>query len=69
MARFGRSSASAPHRRHRAGPHPQGTAAKGAIAWWSLAALALFLVTVPILMFNQQHSGDRLKIRRELRKF
>jgi hypothetical protein len=34
-----------------------------------VAALALLLVSVPILLFNQQHSGDRLKIRRELRKF
>jgi hypothetical protein len=34
-----------------------------------VAALALFLVAVPILFFNEQHSGDHLKIRRELRKF
>jgi hypothetical protein len=37
--------------------------------WWVVAAISLMLVAVPILLFNQQHSGDRLKIRRELRKF
>jgi len=31
--------------------------------------LALLMVTGSILLFNQQHSGDHLKIRRELRKF
>ncbi len=67
MARFERSSA----RRRRRGPRPQApcSPARPAIAWWSVAALALLLVSVPILLFNQQHSGDRLKIRRELRKF
>jgi hypothetical protein len=34
-----------------------------------VAAIALVLVALPILLFNEQHSGDRLKIRRELRKF
>jgi len=34
-----------------------------------MAALALLLTAVPILLFNQQHSGNRLKIQRELRKF
>jgi hypothetical protein len=31
--------------------------------------LALVLATVSILLLNQQHSGDPLKVRRELRKF
>jgi hypothetical protein len=39
------------------------------LSWWLVAAISLLLVSVPILVFNQQHSGDRLKIRRELRKF
>jgi hypothetical protein len=34
-----------------------------------VAALALLLTAFPILTFNEQHSGDRLKIRRELSKF
>jgi hypothetical protein len=34
-----------------------------------VAAISLVLVAGPILLLNQQHSGDRLKIRRELRKF
>jgi len=36
---------------------------------WAVAAISLALVALPILLINQQHSGDRLKIRRELRKF
>jgi hypothetical protein len=36
---------------------------------WFVAAIGLLLISMPILVFNQQHSGDRLKIRRELRKF
>ena len=36
---------------------------------WTLAALALLLVGGALLVFNQHHSGDALKIRRELRKF
>ena len=36
---------------------------------WAVAAISLALVALPILLLNQQHSGDRLKIRRELRKF
>jgi len=39
------------------------------LTWWAVAAISLLLLSVPILVFNQQHSGDRLKIRRELRKF
>jgi len=39
------------------------------LSWWVVAAISLLLVAVPMLLFNQQHSGDRLKIRRELHKF
>jgi hypothetical protein len=31
--------------------------------------LGLVLATVSILLVNQNHSGDPLKVRRELRKF
>ena len=34
-----------------------------------LLALCLLALMVPILLFNQHHSGDPVKIRRELRKF
>jgi hypothetical protein len=37
--------------------------------WPALAALALVLATAMLLLFNQQHSGDPLKVRREMRKF
>jgi hypothetical protein len=39
------------------------------MAWGVAAAIGLALFVMPILLINQQHSGDRLKIRRELRKF
>lgn len=39
------------------------------MVWGVVAAITLVLVAVPILLLNQQQSGDRLKIRRELRKF
>jgi hypothetical protein len=45
----------------RTGPSP--------LIWSLAAAFALVLLAVPILMFNSRHSGDGLKIRRELRKF
>jgi hypothetical protein len=35
----------------------------------AMALIALVVITAGILVFNQQHSGDSLKIRRELRKF
>ena len=38
-------------------------------AWPVLAILALVLATLAILLVNQNHSGDPLKVRRELRKF
>jgi hypothetical protein len=37
--------------------------------WPLLAVLGLLLVTGVILLTNQRHSGDPLKVRRELRKF
>jgi hypothetical protein len=37
--------------------------------WPGIAVVGLLLVTAMILVFNQQHSGDPLKVRRELRKF
>jgi len=39
------------------------------LSWWAVATVSLLLISLPILLFNQHHSGDRLKIRRELRKF
>ena len=38
-------------------------------SWPGIAVLGLVLATASILLFNQQHSGDPLKVRRELRKF
>jgi hypothetical protein len=35
----------------------------------AMALIALVVITAGILVFNQQHSGDSFKIRRELRKF
>ena len=37
--------------------------------WPTLAVLGLVLATGVVLLFNQRHSGDPLKVRRELRKF
>jgi hypothetical protein len=37
--------------------------------WPALAVLSLVLATGAILLLNQRHSGDPLKVRRELRKF
>jgi hypothetical protein len=34
-----------------------------------VVAIGLLLAGVPMLLFNRSHSGDPLKIRRELRKF
>jgi len=36
---------------------------------WAFAAGGLLLLSLAVLLFNQQHSGDPLKVRRELRKF
>jgi integral membrane sensor domain MASE1 len=45
------------------------TSGKAVFSWWVAAAIGLLLVAVQILLFNQQNSGDGVKIRRELRKF
>ena len=42
---------------------------RAASSWPGLAVGMLRVVTGAILLFNQQHSGDPLKVRRELRKF
>jgi integral membrane sensor domain MASE1 len=42
---------------------------KAVFSWWVVATIGLLVVAVAILLFNQQHSGDGVKIRRELRKF
>lgn len=46
--------------------NPEG---RPAISWGVVAVISLVLVGASILHFNQQHSGDPLKMRRELRKF
>ncbi|MFM9086589.1 MAG: hypothetical protein ACKOPT_00285 [Cyanobium sp.] len=52
--------------RHRPSPP---TRRRTASPWPSLAVLALVLATLAVLVVNQNHSGDPLKVRRELRKF
>jgi hypothetical protein len=42
---------------------------RGYAIWPALALVALLLSTAAILLFNQRHSGDPVKVRRELRKF
>jgi len=42
---------------------------RAASRWPGIAVVVLLVVTGAILLFNQQHSGDPLKVRRELRKF
>ena len=37
--------------------------------WPALTVLGLVLATAMVLLFNQKHSGDPLKVRREMRKF
>jgi hypothetical protein len=56
-------------RRVRRQPDPLPPQAGPPVSWWAVAAIGLLLAGVPMLLFNQQHSGDPLKIRRELRKF
>lgn len=59
------------HQRRGAPVHPDIETApvKPVRTWWVVATICLLVIAVPILILNQQHSGDRLKIRRELRKF
>jgi len=42
---------------------------RAASTWPGIAVVVLLVVTGAILLLNQQHSGDPLKVRRELRKF
>ena len=62
-----------PRRRHRrAAPiraRQRGPASRPDRFWPGIAVVGLLLVTALILVVNQQHSGDPLKVRRELRKF
>jgi len=37
--------------------------------WPTIAVIGLVLASGAVLLFNKQHSGDALKIRRELHKF
>ena len=59
----------APRRRRAAPIRRSVTVRRSFRSWPALAVLALVLVTAGMLLFNQQHSGSSLKIRRELRKF
>jgi len=59
----------APRRRRAAPIGRTVTVRRSSRSWPAIAVLGLVLVTAGILLFNQQHSGDSLKIRRELRKF
>ncbi len=67
MARFRRAT----RRRLRGRLRPDEGPPEGRtpISWGVVVAVGLLLAGVPMLLFNQQHSGDPLKIRRELRKF
>lgn len=67
MARFRRATRQRLRGRLRPGEGPpQG---RPPVSWGVVVAVGLLLAGVPMLLFNQQHSGDPLKIRRELRKF
>ena len=58
------------HRRRRAAPiHRSVTVRRSTGNGLAMALIALVMITAGIIVFNQQHSGDSLKIRRELRKF
>ncbi|MBW4531051.1 MAG: hypothetical protein KME02_10240 [Aphanothece saxicola GSE-SYN-MK-01-06B] len=67
MARFRRAARQPPRERLRPGDVPP--EGRPAISWGVVVAVGLLLAGVPMLFFNHQHSGDPLKIRRELRKF
>ncbi len=66
MARF-----SGPPRRRRVRRQPGPLPPQGGqpVSLGVVVAIGLLLAGLPLLFFNQQHSGDPLKIRRELRKF
>ena len=68
MGRFNR-----PARQRRRGelirPGNAPPAGRPAICWGLMALISLVLVAVPVMLYNQQQSGNPFKIRRELRKF
>jgi uncharacterized integral membrane protein len=66
---MGRYERKAPRRRRAAPIRRTVTVRRASRSWPAIAVLGLVLVTAGILLFNQQHSGQSLKIRRELRKF
>jgi len=74
---FQNPGASRMGKRRRPGRTPQGngyrdgrlTQRQKGSPWPALAVLALVLATASIVLLNQTHSGDPLKVRRELRKF
>jgi len=66
---MGRYERKAPRRRRAAPIRRTVTVRRSSRSWPAIAVLGLVLVTAGILLFNQQHSGQSLKIRRELRKF
>lgn len=61
--RSGRTLRGEPYGHGRVQPRQKGP------TWPAVAVLALVMATASILLFNQTHSGDPLKVRRELRKF
>jgi hypothetical protein len=67
MARFRRSTRQRLRGRHR--PEDVPPEGRPPVSLGVVVAIGLLLAGVPMLLFNQQHSGDPLKIRRELRKF
>ncbi len=68
MARF-RRPARQPRRQGRLRPGAVPPEGRPPVSWGVVVAIGLLLAGVPMLLFNQQHSGDPLKVRRELRKF
>lgn len=56
-------------RARRSGRQPRPRAIRRAPRGPLLAVVALLLVSGVVLVVNQRHSGDPLKVRRELRKF
>ncbi len=69
MARSAQGSRRRFRRRGPSRDKPAGHRGGPALLWSAVIAVGLVLLALPILLFNQQHSGDRLKIHRELRKF
>ena len=68
MARYRRSTRQ-PRLQGRLRPGDVPPEGRPSLSWGVVVAIGLLLAGVPMLLFNPQHSGDPLKIRRELRKF